>query len=49
MNERNVHICPIKGRTVLFSSGFCKEDCDNYPDCPIMACCVDKDHEEEKK
>ena len=49
MNEHSVHICPVKGRTVLFIRDFCKEDCDNHLDCPIMPCCEDKDQEGGKK
>lgn len=37
MNEktREVHICPILMRTVIFEDGRCTEDCTEQ-DCPII-------------
>ena len=34
MNEKEVHICPILMRTVIWEDGKCTEDCDEE-DCPI--------------
>ena len=34
MGEREVHICPIKGCTVIFENNMYQEDCEES-DCPM--------------
>lgn len=33
-DHKEVHICPIKGRTVIFEYNTCQEDCEQS-DCPV--------------
>lgn len=34
MNEKEVHVCPILMRTVIWEDGKCTEECDEE-ECPI--------------
>lgn len=34
MSEKEVHLCPLIGRTVIWENGKCSEDC-KEDDCPI--------------
>ncbi len=46
MNKKEVHICPILMRTVIWEDEKCTEDC-GETDCPIQVCI--NNHSEESK